>query len=771
MKDPDEPPPEEDRHLAILERILERVRTYNPTPDLTLILKAYELARVVHGTQRRRKNNEAYIVHPLAVALACAEHRMDDVSVAAALLHDCIEDAAASYNLTEEVLAAQFGTEVAAIVDGLTKLERHEVSPFSDPKLETLRKILTSSANDLRALIIKIFDRLDNIGSIEVFPRPKQEAIAFETQKFYIPLATRLGFYKQARLMEDSVMRVLQPEAYETIKAWLDGPGRLVAAELEARAAEIQDALRNGHIESRYRVYHKGLYTILKTVGADHLTADRLSGACTFNLCILVDDVDACFRALNVVHRKMRHLREGIRDFINNRKVNGYQSLHSICTAPGVARAQVIVRTFEMDLASHIGVVSQLREEHSSDTSWRDELLATLQGEGADEVLELTSEISWAEIEVLTPDGQVRKVERGATALDYAYSLDRSLGDRAVSAVIDGEPRPLKTVLRSGQSVDIVTGETARPSYQRLDWVRTSRARFAVRKAIRLAERAAFQAAVDAFLAYCNKRLGFDVKSGSPRTVRLLERLGLRSELDLGRELQTGRLHYDWVLAHMVEDLEAAELENLLQALLEEHMATAAQLAAARDAEGDAAELNLARSALLASLLGDALGDVSVDIEELRHPLPMRLADCCRPEYGDDIVALTSKDRGAVIHRRNCREVHLLLENKSPRVLPAAWRKEPRKESVHLSISGRDRRGLLYAIAEALLQMKIDAQSIVLAARPEGTAEGEIWLELNELMTAGDVIARLGAIPGVVAVATTATDTEQPATGPGPHLP
>jgi GTP pyrophosphokinase len=420
-----------------------------------------------------------------------------------------------------------------------------------------------------------------------------------------------------------------------------------------------------------------------------------------------------------------------------------------------------------MDVASHIGVISQLREGRISDTGWWDEVLATLQGEGAEQVLELTSEVSWAEIEVLTAEGEVRKVERGATALDYAYSMDRGRGDRAVSALIDGESRPLKTVLRSGQTVEIVTAESVRPSYQRLDWVHTSRARFAVRKAIRLAERATFQAAIEAFMVYCQKRLGFDVSCGSARTARLLDRLELRSELDLGRELQTGRLHFDWVLAHMAEDLEPVELEHLIDALLQERMVTPARLAAARDAEPDAALRILARSALLASLLEDSPGDVAVDIEGLRHPLPVRLADCCRPEYGDDLVALTSKDRGAVIHRRNCREVRLLVENKSPRVAGAAWRKEPRKDSVHLSLTGRDRRGLLLSIAEALVQMKIDAQSIRLAARPEGTAEGEIWLELNELMTADDVIARLGAIPGVVKVGTTAKE----ATAPGGNQP
>ncbi len=756
MKDPDEPPPEDDRHLESLETILSHLRTHNHTANEALIRDAFALARIVHGNQRRRKNNEAFIVHPLGVALACAEHCMDDVSVAAALLHDCIEDAAASQHINAAMLAERFGPEVAGIVDGLTKLGRHEVSPSSDPKLETLRKLLSTSAGDLRALIVKIFDRFDNIASLEVFPRPKQEAIAHETQKFYIPLANRLGFYKQARVMEDHVMRLLQPSAYETISSWLGGAGHRIASELEAKAAEIQETLHKGHIESNFRVYSKGLYTILKSMGAENLTAERLSGACSFNLCLIVEDVEDCFVALNVVHRKMAHLREGVRDFINNRKINGYQSLHTTCTAPGLAKAQVIIRTHDMDLASQIGVISQLREGRVADTGWWDDVLATVQAEGADGVLDLTSEVSWAEIEVLTPDGTVRKVERGATALDHAYAMDRSRADLAISALIDGESRPLKTVLRSGQTVEIVTAESVRPSYQRLDWVHTSRARFAVRKAIRVAERAGFQAATESFVTYCKRRLGLHVSCGSARVAALLDRLGMRSELDLGRELQTGRLHYDWVLAHMVEDMESAELDRLVEALVGEGGVTPVRVAAARDSESDAALRTLAHGALLAGCLERSPADVAVDVEALRHPLPMRLADCCRPEYGDELVALTSRDRGAVVHRRNCRDIRLLVDNKSPSVVRATWHKKPRMESVHLSLTGRDRRGLLLAIAEALVQMKIDAQSIHLAARPDGSAEGEIWLELNELMTAEEVITRLGAIPGVVSVAATA---------------
>lgn len=738
---------------AELEALLRTVAEHNDTPDLDLIRRAFALASEVHRFQRRREGNEPYIVHPLAVARLAAEHRMDDVSVAAALLHDCIEDARGELRVTEPMLASNFGSEVAVIVEGLTKLQRQEVSPTADPKLATLVKLLRATATaDLRTLVIKVFDRADNIRSLEVFGEEKRRRIALETEKFYIPVASRLGFYKQARLMEDHVMRVLEPEAYQAIGQWLGREGKRIERELQDKAREICEQLRSLHIDCAYRVYPKGIYSIYQAAGPGLLSPERLNEGCNFNLCIVVGEVDACFRALNVVHRRLSHLRDSVKDFINSPKVNGYQSLHTICTGPTLPRVQVLVRTREMDVDGHIGVISQLRHGRLQDRQWLDELLDSLEGDGR-EVLELTSQLAYAEVEVLTPQGQVVKVPQGATALDYAYSIHTALGDRAAGAVVDGEGRPLRTVLRAGQRVEILTAADVRPTYERLEWVKTSRAAVAVRRAIRRAERAAFLAEAAGFFAYCERHLEWAPGPRSEERRRLWEALRVAGEEELGREIYTGRLAYDFIFAHLVPALPRTALDALLAELAREGAVDTSRREVRQALADESSLRRWVAATLLERLEQRAAPGAPVTIFGLRHGVPVRLAECCRPEFGDDIVALTAPERGASIHRWSCREVRPLVQHGAPRLARASWKNPPRRELAHLHIRGRDRRGLLQAIAEALVRMKLDAQSVQLSALPDGTAEGEIWLELPELVPAAEVIERIAAIPGVVRVA------------------
>ncbi|HPC81819.1 MAG TPA: HD domain-containing protein [Thermoanaerobaculaceae bacterium] len=739
-------------HAAEFEALLRAVAEHNHDPDLDLIRRAFELAAEVHRLQRRKEGNEPYIVHPLAVARSAAEHRMDDVSVAAALLHDCIEDARGGLRVTEPMLASAFGSEVAVIVEGLTKLQRHEVSPAADPKLATLVKLLRATATaDLRTLVIKVFDRADNIRSIEVFAEDKRRRIALETQKFYIPVASRLGFYKQARLMEDHVMRVLEPEAYQAISQWLGREGKRIERELHEKARDICEQLRAMHIDCTYRVYPKGIYSIHQAAGPGIPSPERLDEGCNFNLCLVVADVDACFRALNVVHRRLAHLRDSVKDFINSPKVNGYQSLHTICTGPTLPRVQVLVRTREMDINGHIGVISQLRHGRLGDRQWLDELLDSLEGDGG-QVLELTSQLAYPEVEVITPQGQVLKVPQGATALDYAYSIHTALGDRAGGAIIDGEARPLRTVLRPGQRVEILAADEVRPTYERLEWVKTSRAAVAVRRAIRRAERAAFLAEAAGFFAYCERHLEWAPEPRSETRRRLYEALRVAGEEELGREIYTGRLAYDFIFAHLVPLLPRPALDALLAELAREGAVDTSRLEV-RQALAEEGSLRAWISAtLLERLERRAAPAAPVAIAGLRHGVPVRLAECCRPEFGDDIVALTAPERGATIHRWSCREVRPLVQHSAPRVARASWNSPPRRQLAHLVIEGRDRRGLLLAIAEALVRMKLDAQSIQLSARPDGSAEGALWLELPELVPAAEVIERIAAIPGVVRV-------------------
>ena len=731
------------------EYILRTAAAYNPEDDLDAIRRAFTLAERVHRHQRRMSAGERYIVHPLSVARLCAEHRMDVVSVAAAILHDCIEDSDESLGVTQASLAAEFGIEVAVIVDGLTKLQRHEVRADHDPKLATLVKLLQSAAAaDIRIIVIKVFDRADNIRSLQVFPPQKQRRIAAETREFYIPIATRLGFYKQARVMEDHVMRVLLPEPYEAIGTWLRTAGRRLETELTQVGREICEQLSGHGVAAQFQVYPKGIFSIFESAGMAVPSRERLDDGCNFNLRLVVEDEDACFRALAVVHRRLAHQRETVRDFIHSPKINGYQSLHTICRGPTLPRVQVLIRTRQMDEEAHLGVVAQIRSGRLQDSRWLTELLDSLEEETA-EVLGLTRQLAYPEIEVFTPKGRSVRLPEGASALDFAYAIHTDLGETATRALIDGDDRPLRTVLRPNQRVEILLGEDAGPTYQHLEWVRTNRARIAIRRAIRRGEQAAFAAEVQALCRYSTERLGWELHPASPAMASLLEALGLENEAELGREIFAGRLWYEYIFAAAAPWMPCPALQAMAVLLAGSGPSGVPAPPASADEE---LVRHWARERLHEQLAQEAGSEQPVSLPGLRHPLPQTLAACCRPEYGDEIVAVTVPQRGATLHRWSCREIRTLVQEKAPRITRAAWSKPPRRRLTELLVRGRDRRGLLAAIGETLLHQRLDIQFIQFAACPDGTAEGRIRLDLQETVRPEQVAARLRGVAGVTQV-------------------
>ncbi len=738
-----------------LENILAALARHGNDPDLDMVREAYETARTIHADQRRKVSNDAFVIHPLDVALACATHRMDAVSVTAAILHDCIEDAEPALGLDRRALAARFGDEVATIVEGLTKLRAENVAGDEDAKAETLKKLLTTTATeDVRTIVIKIFDRVDNIRTVDVFAPEKQVAIARETVQFYVPLAARLGFFKQAREMEDHVMRVLQPDVYRAVTRWLGSNERRVDRAVDRVVRDIRATLEGMGIHLDSKLYHKGIYTIFSELQARRLPLARIDEGCNFNLRLIVDDIDACFRTLNLVHRRFVHLPARVRDFINNPKVNGYQSLHTIVTGPDIPKIQVLIRTHEMEVANHLGIISQLRRGRPGDTEWLDDLVDTLAAidSDPDAVLSVTSRVFYPEIDVLTPAGDARKLPEGATALDFAYAIHTEVGDRALAAEIDGQTRPLRTALGSGNRVKIVTSDQVRPSYERIGWVTTTRAQVALRRSLQRLEREAIAAETTRLLQFLQRKLGVVLRPDMPEFQALLASLLLQSEWDLGKALYTGRLHVDHVVPHAIEMAPSLSTATVIKLLSREGILSGEEAAAIRSVAEEERRRILLADAVRAYLDRRGPGDVNVTIQGMMHAIPVRLAGCCRPDFGDDIVAYVSRERGAAIHRRTCRSIRYPLAYRSAHVVEARWKGPPRLRRVRVELAGHDRRGLLLNISHVFAELKIDAQAVQLDASVDGEARGFALLEVTELTNLDDVAQRIEAIPGITAV-------------------
>jgi len=780
------------RHSEALESLLSTLAQYNDAPDLDMVRDAFALARHVHAKQRRKVDRQPYIVHPLAVAQTCAAMQMDDISVAAAILHDCIEDVDSQFDLDESrmeealgpllagiiedllaagpgeglsraepdeaklkdlltaVVALRFGPEVVRITSGLTKLRQREVGEASNAKLETLKKLLKATATeDIRTIVIKIFDRCDNIRTIDVFPTDKQRRIAEETLQFYVPIATRLGFFREAREMEDHVMRVLQPEVYQVITEWLRTNDKRLRWRVDRVVQEIQDELAEMEIACSATLYAKGIFSIFQGLPAKEHLRRRIGEGCNFNICFVVDDEDACFRTLNLVHSKFKHLPARVRDFINNPKINGYQSLHTICTGHKLPNIQVLIRTEEMDLENHLGVVSRLRSGELEGTNWLQGLVESFQTLGTADLLKLTSQVAFAEIDVFTPLGESRKLPEGATALDFAYDIHTEVGNHARVSVINGQMRPLATVLRSGQRVEIVTSGEVRPSYQWFSQVITPKANIAIRKALQRNEDEDSEAEVTKFLRFCRRKLQVDLDPGSRQFGDFLASLGLRDARALGRELMAGRTDYDHLIPAVVAATPSSNLDGLIEVLGEEGVLSDE---AVEEFDDEDTLRTLIHDAVSEHVRGEDPSETTIEIDGIRHALPTRLAGCCHPKYGDDIVAYTSRGRGASIHRRSCRAVQRMVEQGSAHVAAARWRRPPRRHLVRYDITGHDRRGLFLSVSSKLAEMGIDAQAIQLSAEPDGSARGYARLEIDDLTDRGEITRKLRAIAGITSV-------------------
>lgn len=800
-----------------VDRILAALQRHHGGDHRDLIRMAYRTARIVHFRQFR-KTGEPFLSHPLEVALLVAEQGCPAEGVAAAILHDTIEDdhrfrlvreafrevadpdialllEDLSFQLTRQStgpalnqllrgidrtqmreqygLAAvravdeiayslyrrRFGEEVAGIVVGLTKLQREEMAEPGDAKRETLLKLLAAAGTDYPlTLVIKCFDRLANLQTLEVYKPLKRQAIAEESLRFYVPIASRMGFFKQAREMEDHVMRVLRPDAYDVIERWL----RKEEGRIRRRAAErldaIKDALGFEGIRYRVKLYHKGVHTIFHELERQGLGLDALGSGCDFNLLFVVDDVRACFVTLQLVHEHFTHLPTRFRDFIHNPKINGYESLHTIVTGEDLPRIQVLIRTPEMNDANHRGVLSAQGLESMQAEGWVRDLVDSIRGSAPDAMLARTAEVYSAEIDVLTPHGESRKLPEGAVALDFAYQIHSGVGRHARAAVINGKPARLSDELRSGDQVRIVKDDDKAPEARQLLWVKTDRARNAITRALQRRERDEIAEELLAFRARYGLLFDRDLEPGAPAFRALLRRLSIGSEQEFGRQLLAGLLDPPLLLLELcrTEAHERLLPDAVISELSRKGLIGGVEARALRKID-----VISRRHKAVVTLLEEVVEerDEADGVLELvlsrrprttrAHPRGMVFAECCRPGYGDRVVAWSTPAR-AMIHRRECSQVRpwFQLAQRPARLIRAEWSRAPREAIYRLQVSGVDRDGLVCAVTSYFADRGIGLRSLSMGG-DKGLASGQFEIALPETKRLSKVVRDLARIEGV----------------------
>ncbi len=702
-------------------RIVETYLAHHPGGDPSTLKRAYRVAKRAHEGQRR-KSGEAYITHPVAVTQILADYGLDEATLAAALLHDVVEDT----DVDLRQIIDQFGDEIGYLIDGVTKLDRISYSTREQAQAATIRKMVVAMAEDLRVLLIKLADRLHNIRTVHALAPEKQRRVAQETLDVYAPLAHRLGVQEIKHELEDRSFAVLHPGPYAEIEEKLAerAPEREVfidkiVAEVEGMLAEAGiDATVTGRPKHHYSIYRKMVESGLPFEEIHDLIGIR----------IITTTVQDCYAALGLIHARWMPISGRFKDYIAMPKFNLYQSLHTTVIGSDGKPLEVQIRTAEMHRLAEVGIAAHWRYKEGADAQELDWMgdLRTLQEDATDpeEFLDhLKLDLYQDEVFVLTPAGDVKTLPRGATAVDFAYAVHTEVGNRCVGARVNGRLLPLSTRLESGDIVEIITSKSpdAGPSRDWLNFVRTSRAKSKIKQ------------------WFLKERREAALAEGREQVMALLRREGLGLSA-------ADRESY---LAEVAADLNKKDVDALLVAVGEGAVSasTVAQrvVRLARPEQDDVEDLLAPPRPRRTSTAGPAI------IVEGLDDMLVRIARCCAPVPGDPIIGFVTVGRGVSVHRADCTNIAALADRRE-RMVEVSWPPERVGNfTVWVQVEALDRTKLLRDVTATISDMggNITASSSV--TNRDRVAILRYEVELSDPTQVPRLISDLRGVDGVYA--------------------
>jgi len=692
-------------------RVLERAAQYLPDEQRVQLRRAWSVGAAAHSGQMR-KSGEPYITHPVAVAVVLAEQKVDIETLVAAILHDTIEDTP----LTREALASAFGETVAELVEGVTKLDKLNFGSRQEADAESFRKMMLAMARDLRVILIKLADRLHNMRTLGAQPGPSRERIARETLEVYAPIAQRLGMNKIKAELQDLGFHALYPMRHMILEKRIRNQPLVRREALASIEAQLAQRLTAAGLQYRLVGRIKSPWSIYNKMQGEGKTFTQVMDV--FGYRIIVGNAADCYHALGIAHSVFKPLDGRFRDFIAIPKANGYQSLHTVLFGPYGAPIEVQIRTEEMDLIAERGIAAHWAYKHGGDGpnsaqsrahSWIAGLLESQRTTGSSlEFLEnVKVDLFPDEVYLFTPKGDIMSLPRNSTALDFAYSVHTDIGNQAVAARVDGKLVPLRTMLLSGQRVEIVTAKSSMPRPQWLEFVVTGKARTAIRAQLKHLQHE------DA------------VQLGHRMLDRALELLG--TSLD--------RLPQERLDAYLVE-AKYPRLEELMADIaLGNWMPAQVALALAQN-EGDVPTELVAKAGETIRIRGDERGIIS-------------FANCCMPIPGDEIMGYHTTGRGIVVHRIECPNV--AEYRKSPeRWVTIDWDREVVGDyNVALRIEVENHPGVLAQVAAAIARVHSNIDGVEYLERDSTVAAIRFSIEVKGRKHLAEVIRRTRRLPVV----------------------
>lgn len=698
--------------------LVERVRSYDGDVDERLLDRAYVFSLKAHGNQKRY-SGDPYFSHPLEVAGILTEMKLDGATIATALLHDTIEDTLA----TRDELESMFGSEVAQLVDGVTKLSQLELVSASHEQAENFRKFVLAMSNDIRVLLVKLADRLHNMRTLHYVPKvEKRRRIAAETLEIYAPLAERIGMQWMKNDLQDLAFLELNPDARESILARLSYLAKK-AGSIRARVIkQLKKKLKDNGIKAEIISRQKQAYSIWTKMQRDDVSFEQLSDIMGFR--IVVEDVEACYRALGIVHAAWRVVPGRFKDYISTPKRNNYQSLHTTVIGPERQRIEIQIRTQEMHdvatygVAAHWGYKEGEGKVDGTQYRWLQELLEILdEAESPEEFLEHTKiELYTDQVFCFTPKGDLIVLPRGATPIDFAYEVHTDVGNTCVGAKVNGKDVPLRTSLKNGDQVEIIRSKAQTPPAAWEGLVATGKARSAIRRFLRNSGQGEFASVGEAVLRQSLARAGYDMKDQTFEEARRA-------------------LHYK-SLADLFADVGMANITPL--AVLEAQFPD-------ESFNGQRFEFDHAVP---------ANGADSVVVRGAHPGSAVTLAECCYPLPGDRIIGVITPETGVTIHTANCEMLESVGESE-PHWVDVSWDPKANESGMHpssITIRGINEPGALGKIATLVGKNQGNMTNLKMLERSLRFFAMNIDLEVKNAKHLTNIIAVLRALAVVESV-------------------
>ena len=728
----------------LYQMLIARIRKYHPSTDVSMIEKAFDLAKEAHNGQCR-KSGEPYIIHPLWVAIILADLEMDKETIVAGMLHDVVEDTA----VTDEQIRQEFGEEVALLVDGVTKLGQLSYSSDKlEVQAENLRKMFLAMAKDIRVIIIKLADRLHNMRTLQFMRPEKQKEKARETMDIYAPIAQRLGISKIKTELDDLALKYSQPDVFYDLVDQINARKTEMEEFVQQIVEEVSRHIKNAGIRAEVNGRVKHFFSIYKKMVNQDKTVDQIYDL--FAVRIIVDSVKDCYAALGVIHEMYTPIPGRFKDYIAMPKANMYQSLHTTLMSSVGQPFEIQIRTQEMHKTAEYGIAAHWKYKESNDgkknvkaqeeekLNWlrqilewqRDmsdnrEFLSMLKGD-----LDLFAE----DVYCFTPGGDVKSLPNGSTPVDFAYAIHSAVGNKMVGARVNGKLVNIDYKIQNGDRIEILTSQNSRgPSRDWLNIVKSTQAKNKINQWFKKEfKEDNIVRGKELIASYCKTKsinLANIVKPKYQEVVQ--KKYGFRDWDSVLAAIGHGGLKEGQVVNRLMEEYSKEHKQELTDEVVLEKVAEASRN-----------KVHIAKSK--SGIVVKGIDDMAV-----------RFSRCCNPVPGDEIVGFVTRGRGLSIHRTDCVNMLHLTDAERARLIDVEWESEVAEEEggqylAEIKMYAYDRQGLLMEISKIFTEAKLDVKSLNVRTSKKGTATIEAGFIVHGREELADVSKKLRQLDGII---------------------